>query len=92
LEPIKASLILLFGIKWFGQLLATAPIVKIAMPYPTDLLKHVGKCTNTESHQAVDAVRLALHRAHPYVLDANLQQYSDTIVHRRQLLAANSAL
>jgi RNA-directed DNA polymerase len=34
-----------------------------------------------DAHQAVEAVRLALHRAHPYVLDADLQQYFDTIAH-----------
>lgn len=34
-----------------------------------------------DAHQAVDAVRLALQRAHPYVLDADLEQYFDTIDH-----------
>lgn len=39
-----------------------------------------------DAHQAVDAVRLALGRAHPYVLDADLEQYFDTIDHG-QLMA-----
>jgi RNA-directed DNA polymerase len=34
-----------------------------------------------DAHQAVAAVRQALYNAHPYVLDADLQQYFDTIVH-----------
>jgi RNA-directed DNA polymerase len=34
-----------------------------------------------DAHQAVEAVRQALYRAHPYVLDADLQQYFDTIPH-----------
>lgn len=34
-----------------------------------------------DAHQAVGAVRQALYDAHPYVLDADLQQYFDTIVH-----------
>ena len=34
-----------------------------------------------DAHQAVEAVRQALYRAHPYVLDADLQQYFDTIAH-----------
>lgn len=33
------------------------------------------------AHQAVGAVRQALYNAHPYVLDADLQQYFDTIAH-----------
>ena len=33
------------------------------------------------AHQAVEAVRQALYNAHPYVLDADLQQYFDTIPH-----------
>ena len=32
-----------------------------------------------DAHQAVQAVRQALYNAHPYVLDADLQQYFDTI-------------
>jgi RNA-directed DNA polymerase len=32
-----------------------------------------------DAHQAIEAVRQALYRAHPYVLDADLQQYFDTI-------------
>ena len=34
-----------------------------------------------DAHQAVGAVRQALYNAHPYVLDADLQQYFDTIAH-----------
>jgi group II intron reverse transcriptase/maturase len=34
-----------------------------------------------DAHQAVGAIREALSRGHPYVLDADLQQYFDTIVH-----------
>lgn len=34
-----------------------------------------------DAHQAVEAVRQALYTAHPYVLDADLQQYFDTIPH-----------
>jgi RNA-directed DNA polymerase len=34
-----------------------------------------------DAHQAVGAIREALSRDHPYVLDADLQQYFDTIVH-----------
>ena len=34
-----------------------------------------------DAHQAVEAVRQALYSAHPYVLDADLQQYFDTIPH-----------
>lgn len=34
-----------------------------------------------DAHQAVQAVRQALYNAHPYVLDADLQQYFDTIPH-----------
>jgi RNA-directed DNA polymerase len=34
-----------------------------------------------DAHQAVQAVRQALYNAHPYVLDADLQQYFDTIAH-----------
>lgn len=43
-----------------------------------------------DAHQAVDAVRLALYRAHPYVLDAELQQCFDTIPHDKlmQVIAA----
>jgi RNA-directed DNA polymerase len=37
-----------------------------------------------DAHQAIEAVRQALYRAHPYVLDADLQQYFDTIPHPRQ--------
>ncbi len=34
-----------------------------------------------DAHQAVGAIREALSTAHPYVLDADLQQYFDTIAH-----------
>jgi RNA-directed DNA polymerase len=34
-----------------------------------------------DAHQAVQAVRQALYNAQPYVLDADLQQYFDTIAH-----------
>ena len=34
-----------------------------------------------DAHQAVDSVSAALYRAHPYVLDADLQQYFDSIAH-----------
>ena len=34
-----------------------------------------------DAHQAVGAIREALSKGHPYVLDADLQQYFDTIVH-----------
>ena len=34
-----------------------------------------------DAHQAVGAIREALSHGHPYVLDADLQQYFDTIVH-----------
>ncbi len=34
-----------------------------------------------DAHQAVRAIREALSAAHPYVLDADLQQYFDTIAH-----------
>jgi group II intron reverse transcriptase/maturase len=34
-----------------------------------------------DAHQAIEVVRQALYRAHPYVLDADLQQYFDTIPH-----------
>lgn len=34
-----------------------------------------------DAHQAVQAVRQALYNAHPYVLDADLQRYFDTIAH-----------
>ena len=34
-----------------------------------------------DAHQAVQAVRQALYNAHPYMLDADLQQYFDTIAH-----------
>jgi RNA-directed DNA polymerase len=34
-----------------------------------------------DAHQAVEAIRQALYRAHPYVLDADLQHYFDTIPH-----------
>lgn len=34
-----------------------------------------------DAHQAVEAVRQALYNAQPYVLDADLQQYFDTIAH-----------
>lgn len=34
-----------------------------------------------DAHQAVQAVRQGLYNAHPYVLDADLQQYFDTIAH-----------
>jgi RNA-directed DNA polymerase len=43
-----------------------------------------------DAHQAVEAVRQALYCAHPYVLDADLQQYFDTIPHDQlmQVIAA----
>jgi RNA-directed DNA polymerase len=34
-----------------------------------------------DAHQAVGAIRRALYTAHPYVLDADLQKYFDTIPH-----------
>lgn len=34
-----------------------------------------------DAHQAVEAVRQALYNAQPYVLEADLQQYFDTIAH-----------
>ncbi len=34
-----------------------------------------------DAHQAVEAVRQPLYNAHPYVVDADLQQYFDTIPH-----------
>jgi RNA-directed DNA polymerase len=34
-----------------------------------------------DAHQAIAAVRQAFYRAHRYVLDADLQQYFDTIPH-----------
>jgi RNA-directed DNA polymerase len=34
-----------------------------------------------DAHQAIQAVRQALYNAHPYVFDADLQQYFDTIAH-----------
>jgi len=34
-----------------------------------------------DAHQAVEALRQALYNAHPYVLDADLKQYFDTIPH-----------
>jgi len=34
-----------------------------------------------DAHQAVGAIRRALYSAHPYVLDADLQKYFDTIPH-----------
>jgi RNA-directed DNA polymerase len=34
-----------------------------------------------DAHQAVGAIREALSQGHPYVLDADLQQYFDTNVH-----------
>jgi RNA-directed DNA polymerase len=36
-----------------------------------------------DAHQAVGAIREALSKGHPYVLDADLQQYFDTIVHNK---------
>jgi RNA-directed DNA polymerase len=36
-----------------------------------------------DAHQAVGAIREALSHGHPYVLDADLQQYFDTIVHNK---------
>ena len=36
-----------------------------------------------DAHQAIEAVRHALYRAHPYVLDADLQQYFDAIPHNK---------
>ena len=40
-----------------------------------------------DAHQAVDSVVRALYRAHPYVLDADLQQYFDTIAHDKLMEA-----
>ena len=34
-----------------------------------------------DAHQAIGSVRQALYNAHPYVLDADVQQYFDTIAH-----------
>jgi RNA-directed DNA polymerase len=34
-----------------------------------------------DAHQAIGAIREALNHGCPYVLDADLQQYFDTIVH-----------
>jgi len=36
-----------------------------------------------DAHQAVGAIREALSHGHPYVLDADLQQYFDTIPHNK---------
>ena len=36
-----------------------------------------------DAHQAVGAIREALSQGHPYVLDADLQRYFDTIVHNK---------
>ena len=38
-----------------------------------------------DAHQAVGAIRQALSQAHPYVLDADLEQYFDTIPHAKLL-------
>lgn len=38
-----------------------------------------------DAHQAVGAIREALSSGHPYVLDADLQQYFDTIPHEKLL-------
>jgi group II intron reverse transcriptase/maturase len=38
-----------------------------------------------DAHQALGAVRQALYTAHPYVLDADLEQYFDTIPHDKLL-------
>lgn len=38
-----------------------------------------------DAHQAVGAVRRALYTAHPYVLDADLEKYFDTISHDKLL-------
>jgi len=40
-----------------------------------------------DAHQAIGAVRQALYTAHPYVLDADLEQYFDTIPHDKLLKA-----
>ena len=39
-----------------------------------------------DAHQAVGAIRQALHTAHPYVFDADLQQYFDTMPHDKLLI------
>jgi RNA-directed DNA polymerase len=39
-----------------------------------------------DAHQAVGAIRQALYTAHPYVFDADLQQYFDTIPHDKLLI------
>jgi group II intron reverse transcriptase/maturase len=39
-----------------------------------------------DAHQAVEAIRQALYTAHPYVFDADLQQYFDTIPHDKLLI------
>ena len=39
-----------------------------------------------DAHQAVGAIRRALYTAHPYVFDADLQQYFDTIPHDKLLI------
>lgn len=38
-----------------------------------------------DAHQAIGAVRQALYTAHPYVLDADLERYFDTIPHDKLL-------
>jgi len=38
-----------------------------------------------DAHQAVGAIRQALYNGHPYVFDADLQQYFDTIPHSKLL-------
>ncbi len=39
-----------------------------------------------DAHQAVGAIRQALYNGHPYVFDADLQQYFDTIAHSKLLI------
>ena len=39
-----------------------------------------------DAHQAVGAIREALNKGHPYVFDADLQQYFDTIAHDKLLV------
>jgi len=39
-----------------------------------------------DAHQAVGAIREALRKGHPYVFDADLSQYFDTIAHNKLLV------
>ena len=45
-----------------------------------------------DAHQAIGAIRQALYTAHPYVLDADLEQYFDTIPHDQLLKTVASRI